>query len=418
MIKFILGFSLAIHAAEPLNYEALIALIRQHDIRKVEDLLAKLPADFRENYTLVYDSRSQQAGTKMAPRVLMFGKDAEMVIAFNGGEGKDEKSNAVEIAQFRPKTGKVELREIHFPKTPSESVHYSGRDPVECKQCHGDQPKYILRDYNVWPGMYGSDDDSLDQVPGEKEAFDAFVATAKMHPRYRYLEKLGSGPQSAFPYYNGPVRFSEKVGEAENPHRRLENQPNTRLTIYLLRRHALRSLAKIEKSPFFRKYQDAMIYLYLKCDTSHQEKIKAALEADFKRLFPKAVRGKEDPSGSLEYLFTILGLEDNNDGLDKPGRPTMATLLGDDDGFTNHKRLLVALVSQKTGKSFAMKTFVKNAADVGSADVLKTMDALAPLEIDKNDARKSCDELGRRSVEAIESFSKSLDNPNSKGRTH
>ncbi len=410
MSFFLFLISLVVFTAradEPFNYESLVALIQKHDIRNVEDLLAKLPLEIRENYTLVYESGSQQKASKLNPRVLLFGKDAEMVLAFSGG-GTDAKANAIEVAQFRSISSQIELREVRFPSAINESVHFSTKNPKECAACHQDRPKYLFSEYNIWPGMFGSDDDSLDQTDGEKKAFDDFVALARLHPRYRHLEKLGTGPQKSYPYYLGPVRYSETVGEAENEHRRFENQPNTRFTIFLLRRLALRSQEKVLANPFFRKYQDALFFLYLNCATSQSSKIKEEVRQDFERLFPKKATTPElAAEPALNLLFGVLGLDDSEAGLEKSSAPKdPGTYLRDDDGFTNHSRMLVALLSEKAEMKFPMKTLAKNAAGFGEMETLKRMDALAPLEIDKKQASASCEELGKKALQAFEDFKK------------
>jgi hypothetical protein len=54
--------------AETLAYENLLALIGEHDVRSIDELLPLLPEDYRSEYTLMHTSLSLQPATFDYPR--------------------------------------------------------------------------------------------------------------------------------------------------------------------------------------------------------------------------------------------------------------------------------------------------------------------------------------------------------------
>src|SRR4051812_43977881 len=70
--------------AGELTYEDVVELIQKNHVLSIEQLLPKLPEEFRSNYTLMYSSRSLQDASYEHPRVIMFGNDARLTCAFNG----------------------------------------------------------------------------------------------------------------------------------------------------------------------------------------------------------------------------------------------------------------------------------------------------------------------------------------------
>src|SRR5437879_2564289 len=67
-------------------------LVDAKKISTLEQLLPQLPHDLRSNFVTVSQSRSLQEAAPDKPRVIMFGEDAKLIIAFNGAplKGSDK----------------------------------------------------------------------------------------------------------------------------------------------------------------------------------------------------------------------------------------------------------------------------------------------------------------------------------------
>ena len=81
-------------------YEDLVDLIRNKFISTIDQVLPHLPAEFLENYTLAYDSRSLHESSPDFPRVILFGNNAKLILTFNGSPDQRGYQN-LEIMQFR-----------------------------------------------------------------------------------------------------------------------------------------------------------------------------------------------------------------------------------------------------------------------------------------------------------------------------
>lgn len=139
--------------AADFGYAAYVAALRSAQVRSVEEAIAVLPSAWRENYVLVFDSRSLQSATPEAPRALLFGGDARFVLSFNGdptGRGYD----AVETMEFDAATSSFHFREISFPAG-GGNPEFSADNPARCAACHGRPAHPIWDTPPSWPGVYG-----------------------------------------------------------------------------------------------------------------------------------------------------------------------------------------------------------------------------------------------------------------------
>jgi cytochrome c553 len=208
------------------DYDALQALIQSKGVRSVEELIPLLPPELRSSYSLVYDSKSSQGSSDKAPRAILFGKNANFVLTFNGDPG-EAGYNKIETMQFKPSTNKFEFREIEFPK--------KGGAPTvtSCTGCHGDDPHPIWGNYPSWPGVYGSADEHLGEV--EVAKFKTYQEFAKSSKRYSSL--LPPRGSTLSPYRDGHELESED----------LDLRPNTRLGLFLARMNARRIAKRLEE---------------------------------------------------------------------------------------------------------------------------------------------------------------------------
>lgn len=232
-----------------LNYTKFLAVVEQPGVSRVEDVLSRLAKPYREYlrfYTLAYNSFSIQTSSFDEPRAIVFGPDARFIFTFNGPS--HAASNTFETIQFDDLSKQFQFREIVMKgdkgdrdleagdidfETPQIIV--SKINPGRCVGCHGQTYHPIWDEYHVWPGMYGSIEDSI--LPREKgrtdgvreqgrfvsikykddielQAFQDFAGKQLSLPRYKFLpteaNASGTGSNDYFSYQI-TYRFIEKM---------------------------------------------------------------------------------------------------------------------------------------------------------------------------------------------------------------
>lgn len=174
-----------------INYEQLVQGIQQTQAQTLEQALDLIPSSFYQNYVLMYRSRSLQDANPLFPRVIVFGRTAQFIMAFNGHE-KQKGFNQLEIIQFRQPTNRWEFREITFfnDKPPT----FSEANPTKCLECHQSprranvDPRPNWEPYNFWPGAYASVDSTIDPVlKRDYERYVSGQSTQLYEPLSRFL---------------------------------------------------------------------------------------------------------------------------------------------------------------------------------------------------------------------------------------
>lgn len=177
-------------------------------INSVEEFLKVLPNSLKANYTLVYNSRSLQQGSFENPRALVYSALGSVVYSFNG-DPKQQGFDSIESMIFNKEKKTFEFREIKFASEGNIRTHVSSPEQSlqnNCMGCHGigDHPLHPIWDaYFVWPGVYGSIDDTIYRDFGkiedksiEYQKYQEFLQSAKTHPRYSQLRpQLKKVPQ-------------------------------------------------------------------------------------------------------------------------------------------------------------------------------------------------------------------------------
>lgn len=259
-------------SAAGMDYPTFAKLIRERGVGSVGDALALLPPEMRLNYTLIHRSRSIQQGSLENPRVLLFGTDAKLVVAFNGSP-EESGYDKLEMLAFDDATETFELRSIEF----GDTVRFSEANPSVCAACHKAQPQPLWKDYGSvndesghgqWQGTYG---ESHDFVSKELQpALLQFWAAAPQHPRYRHL--LRDPESDLFPYQPSGERFRWQ-------HR---FRPNNRLSRLLARLNARRIARALSQSELFGARQNLVLSWFLGCDEWRDD---PHLAAEIRRLF-------------------------------------------------------------------------------------------------------------------------------------
>jgi len=154
-------YAIGIPTKTPITIDDLYGAIKSLPNPSIESLLPVLqkqePEMFNE-YVLMYGSRSLQGSSFQAPRALLIGKHAELVITFNGNASQ-KGFNTLEVMYFDHKESKFNFQEITFDQG---KVGYSALNAKKCLACHqsstrgGADPRPNWEPYNVWPGAYHS----------------------------------------------------------------------------------------------------------------------------------------------------------------------------------------------------------------------------------------------------------------------
>jgi hypothetical protein len=193
--------------SETASFEDLQEKITRCQIQSVEQLLPLLSEAHLSHYVLMHHSGSLQGATANAPRAILYGKDAKLMIAVTGattgvaiGDPHQTRANHLEILVFRDATQRFEARDVEFPKA-GEGVHavqFSGANPPLCLACHRTDPRPNWETYPLWPGAFGGEDDSVfrneqngkDLHSQDARAFQRFLRNGKKKGLYRFLSDL------------------------------------------------------------------------------------------------------------------------------------------------------------------------------------------------------------------------------------
>jgi hypothetical protein len=235
----------SVPTAPTFTFEDLMKLINTKHITSIDNLIPELPEALRHSYTLMRKTGSLQDASREAPRAILFGKDAKLILTFNGEPaqlGYDE----LEVIQFRDQTKEFEFRDINFA---GGRLVVSKPNPIDCVSCHsglntnlGLRPNWMP--YNQWFGAFGEHDD----VPSDADKA-ALIKVAKL-PRYSALDH----PNDIYPFSNS---------EFDN----LNLRPNWRLS-ELLNRLQAQHLAHIIESPAYAPFKGAVLFTAANCAPS------------------------------------------------------------------------------------------------------------------------------------------------------
>ncbi len=263
LVLFLSCLACAQDAEKKFDVDEIKRLVLKHDLRKIDELLPYLPESLRSHFTLKHFSESSQKAKPEAPRAILFGEDAELIVAFNG-DPKLRGFNSFEMIQF--KKGQFEFHEIVFPKNPKDGkAEISKANPNRCLDCHGTPPRPIWDSYFTWPGTYGSVDDGIMKETEEGKNFLNFAAKGPSHARYKHLKFPDSKSNPFSPYYEShSTRTGVEVDKTAN-NRILKFTPNTRFSMLLSRLSARTIANELANLPEFKKYGAYYLYHQLAC---------------------------------------------------------------------------------------------------------------------------------------------------------
>lgn len=334
------------------------------DVDPIDHFISALPENYRFHFTLVHRSFSPQKSTPQAPRVILFGPDAKIIMAFNSTEP------VIELIEWNDEKTQWDFSELAF----QESKIVRENNPAKCVMCHAGTPKPldiknaplyknalkpIFPQYPFWPGFYGSANDivglkkpgsrdtimlnlkdTLAQVRGltfdsteelfrlsklldtnpkytkliqeelqvHQDNFEKFMDSMKSRARYRHLITLKDFFQrenQELPKYLEAAPF-RRTFDKEYGHYLL--RPNFYLSSLLTFRQAQVIAKEIQKSPVFAEIKNSLLARKYNCGPISVDGLKLKdLDPSFDLLYPNlASQETRDKQYLLAYQYNVV----------------------------------------------------------------------------------------------------------------
>ncbi len=155
----------------------------------LKDLKAAM-SEFKNNYTLIFESFSRQDASYKNPRALIYTNDAKLILSFNGHPGQ-RGFDEIEMLQFKKDSFTFQRLAVHNGR-----LKFFEPNERRCLGCHSRDPRPNWESYEVWPGVYQSREDRINgrtyalEIGQEHDGFESFIQNAKKSPRYGMLEGL------------------------------------------------------------------------------------------------------------------------------------------------------------------------------------------------------------------------------------
>lgn len=263
----ILSLGLLVSALAPAAVDRAAVTKLLETTTSVEALVPKLPEELRSNFTFIYQSRSphgglgdeaQSAVDPLHPRVVLFSKDARVILAFTGNPAKPG-YNVVEMATFDDAKASFVLSKHELgTASPSNGV----ANPAECLRCHGQDPRPFTDSYPLWPGFYGSVRDTFPKGSPELPLYRKFLKTTAKTGVYKSLQWIKG---TTVPPYLDPKKYDPNTIEASLGE--FKFLPNTRLGMALTELNRKRIQRKLKASKLYDRYKYGLLAAYLGCGT-------------------------------------------------------------------------------------------------------------------------------------------------------
>ena len=280
-------------------------------VDSISELVPLLPTELRRNFTFVYDSRSpfRSAISPEFPRVILFTDDARLVLTFIG-DARQDGFDLLETMSFDDDQAKFDFHAYLLPAAQRRSWRPAAED-LRCGRCHGADPRPIYDSYPLWPGYYGSVQDTFphDRI-GQKEAanYAAFQAGAAKSGVYKGLIYPAGSPVS--PYLD-PRLFHNNTVELDP--RLFPYLPNARFGMALTELNRDRIYRKLAAGEGFAGNEKQLLAKLLECRPSDRPSragmraIELALQSEnaqrLKRLGLRPGDPKKDRDDMQELKF-------------------------------------------------------------------------------------------------------------------
>jgi len=210
--------------------------------------------------------------------VILFTNDARLVLTFIGDE-RQPGYDLLETMSFDYESAKFELHAYMLPAAERRAWRPSPQE-AQCSRCHGADARPIFDSYPLWPGYYGSVQDTFphDRI-GQKEArsFAAFQANAAKTGVYKDLIYPSGSPVS--PYLDPRLFKDNTVTLDPNLFAYL---PNARLGMALTELNRQRIYRKLASGDGFAANEKRILSKLLECrpaDQPDRASLRAIVEA-------------------------------------------------------------------------------------------------------------------------------------------
>jgi hypothetical protein len=201
------------HAEEVSSWTQIESLVESGRVSSIDQLLPHLSPELRSSFLLAYQSRSTISASLTQPRVVLYSKSSNLVLAFTSSPDVKD-GNRLEVIERNPSDGELVFRKIEFPRDGHSKPSIVAR-PKECMGCHqGAQGRMLYNwdEYPDWPGFFGNkhrkaarfgQGDGASMLPDfdfQRDGLAALQSTSnKTAPRLKFLpgfeettpEKLG-----------------------------------------------------------------------------------------------------------------------------------------------------------------------------------------------------------------------------------
>lgn len=196
----------------------------------IDGFLSLLPKSYLRHFSLVHQSASIQGASPLSPRVILFGRDARVLMTFNAG--KDEAGRqqmggqSIEVIEWLDKEKRFHFSEIEFATgTPAKWVD----SPPKCALCHAGTPKPVKAEdlasyrnylkpifpqYPFWPGFYGS----INDIVGIDESGSKDTIGRNVRDSVKQVEDL------TFSETEELFRLRELMDRKDSPYRQIVEQ--------------------------------------------------------------------------------------------------------------------------------------------------------------------------------------------------
>jgi hypothetical protein len=312
LLQFIFSFSLAGENFTAADLQKLIAENpkTKKPVQNMAELLPLLPAEFLENFTFVYDSRSpfQESISTQYPRIILFSKDAKLILTMTADPNKTG-YDLLEYSQWNQGKSSFEFAAVPLPDFKKNGKTLSAEN-LNCNRCHGIDPRPINDSYPLWPGFYGSFKDTFAKghsiAQKEEKAYKEFKKTTAKSGLYSFL-KFGS--KDWFSPYLNPKKFDDTqiIGDLNL----FSFMPNTRLGMALTELNRKRIFRKLAAEKNYATNEKKYLVELLSCAKSavpptQIDKMKSQVEKENEA---RLIRYKLDPKNAKERINDMIELK-------------------------------------------------------------------------------------------------------------
>lgn len=163
LLSLLSPLSFAKYESETPFFDHLENLAKANPNQDITSFLKSLPSEWREKYTLVYDTQSIQSASLESPRVIAFDPNYRLIYSFSELKDRSGKQSIEAIETYGGKP--LQFIKIVFPERNQAGNIRVERNPKACIGCHQMDSKsgelgFIFEPYPNWPGMYGSSHNS------------------------------------------------------------------------------------------------------------------------------------------------------------------------------------------------------------------------------------------------------------------